>query len=312
MSDKLSLWITLGLWSIALGISVFFLSSHERSPSRVRTPSLKRVAVIEISGVISYEGESGGLSDLSTSSALSWLEELNLAADDPLTGAIVLRINSPGGSVGATQEIHATIQRIREKGKPVVAFFGEIAASGGYYVATACDAIVSLPGTLTGSIGVIMQSFQYDELLKKIGVKPTVIKTGKNKDIMAGYRPMTSEEETILTELIHTTYEQFLSAVISGRNIPRETLLPLADGRIFTGEQALKYKLVDKLGTFEDAISTARELAKLPPSAGIYYPAEENFTLHKLFKRFSLQSFVRLPSSLPEIPHTKLWYYATF
>ncbi|MFN3660079.1 MAG: signal peptide peptidase SppA, partial [Brevinematales bacterium] len=271
----------------------------------------KRIAVIEMYGAITYEGETAGLMGLRTGGVLAWLEDLEKAASDPMTAAIILRINSPGGTVGATQELYFAIQRAREKGKVVVASFGDIAASGGYYIATACDAIVSLPGTLTGSVGVIMQGFQYQKLLQKIGVKASVIKSGKNKDIFAGYREMTPEEEEILFSVVSNTYEQFLSAVMKGRNLSREEAEPLCDGRIFTGEQALQLKLVDRLGAFEDAVNLAREVAGLSPSTPLYYPAEEEMDWRKVLKRLSVMAKGGLSVGFPGLSSTKLWYYTT-
>ncbi|NPV38529.1 MAG: signal peptide peptidase SppA [Brevinematales bacterium] len=312
MAKKLSLWVTLSLWGMSFLLALVWLSTGEAQKVGKKTPAIgKRIAVIEIYGAITYEGETAGLMGLRTGGVLAWLEDLEKAASDPMTAAIILRINSPGGTVGATQELHAAIQRAKEKGKVVVASFGDIAASGGYYIATACDAIVSLPGTLTGSIGVIMQGFQYHELLQKIGVKASVIKSGKNKDIFAGYREMTAEEEAILFSVVSNTYEQFLGAVMKGRNLSREEAKGLCDGRIFTGEQAFQVKLVDKLGTFEDAVALAREMAKLPSSAPLYFPAEEEMNWKQLLRRLSLRGNNILSVGMPSFPSAKLWYYMT-
>lgn len=312
MAKKLSLWLTLGLWGMSFVLALVWLSTGEGQKSGKKVPTIgKRIAIIEIFGTITYEGETAGLMGIRTGGVLAWLEDLEKAATDPMTAAIILRINSPGGTVGATQELYTAIQKAREKGKVVVASFGDIAASGGYYVATACDAIVSLPGTLTGSVGVIMQGFQYQELLQKIGVKAAVIKSGKNKDIFAGYREMTSEEQEILFSVVSNTYEQFLSAVMKGRNLSREEAQGLCDGRIFTGEQAFQVRLVDKLGTFEDAVALAREMAKLPSSAPLYYPAEEEMDWRKVLKRLSVMAQGGLSVGFPGSSSTKLWYYTT-
>jgi len=311
MSNKTFLWIMASLWAFSLVLATIFLTSGKKTSAASPLAIEGRIAIIEIFDAITYTGESGVLESLQPRAALSWLEELQTAANDPLTIAIILRINSPGGTVGATQEIRAAIKRAREKGKIVIASFGDIAASGGYYIATACDKIVSLPGTLTGSIGVIMQGYQYDELLKKIGIQPRVIKSGKNKDIMAGYRSMSPEEAAILQELVSNTYEQFLAAVIEGRKLSRREVLPLADGRIFTGEQAYQAKLVDALGTFEDAVNLAREMTK-SPHATLYYPSEENLKLKRLLRRLSLGSTKSLPQTFSRLPYTTLWYYTTY
>ncbi|URA10512.1 signal peptide peptidase SppA [Thermospira aquatica] len=312
MTQKFSFWFTLSLWGISLVIATIALTKGTSSRQLSSSVLTGRIAIVEIFGPIVYESENTTLPGIRQGGVLSWIEELEEAANDPTTAAVVLRINSPGGTIGATQELHAAIKRLREKGKVVVASFGDIAASGGYYIATACHAIVSLPGTLTGSIGVIIQGYQYDELMRKLGIKATVFKSGSNKDILAGYREMTTEEKAILTTLVKNTYEQFLQAIVEGRDISRNELLPLADGRIFTGEQALRVKLVDKLGSFYDAIALAKDMAKLPASAPIYYTSEEKLTLRRLLRRLSFHSPNILPNNLSEFTQTKLWYYSSF
>ncbi len=191
-----------------------------------------------------------------------WVKRIRSIAERKDVKALVIEINSPGGSVGAVQEIHSEIKRVRnELKKPVVAVFGDVAASGGYYIATACNEIVAHPGTLTGSIGVIFQTGNAEGLLKKIGFKTEVIKSGKHKDIGSITRAMTDEERKILQSVIDDAYAQFLDAVREGRKIPEENLPSLADGRIFTGRQALAAKLVDKLGGAKEAAALAGELA---------------------------------------------------
>lgn len=175
--------------------------------------------------------------------------------------AIVLDINSPGGSVGAVQEIHSRILRIKKEKKiPFVALFGDISASGGYYIAAACDRIVAHPGTLTGSIGVIFSVSNLEGLFQKIGYKTDPIKSGKHKDIGSPARPMTAEERLILQNLIDDAYGQFVQAVADGRKMTVEEVKPLADGRIYSGRQALDLKLVDAVGDSFDATKLAAEL----------------------------------------------------
>lgn len=314
MERKISFWVTIILWGVSFVLALVWIVSGGDSLglAKKRPVAAKRIAVVEIFGPITYEGDSGDIVRIRSGGVLSWVEGLEMAANDPLTSAVVLRINSPGGTVGATQELYAAIRRLREKGKVVVASLGDMATSGGYYIATACDAIVSLPGTLTGSIGVIMQGFQYGELLRKIGVRANVIKSGKNKDIFAGYREMTPEEEEILFSVVSNTYEQFLAAVMEGRRLSRQEVKSLADGRIFTGSQAFQAQLVDKLGTFEDAVMVARELAKLPPTTPLYYPIDETFDWRKFLRRLSV--FFRSGGSTGfYTPYsTKIWYYGMF
>ncbi len=184
--------------------------------------------------------------------------------------AVVIRINSPGGTVAATQEIYQKIWKIRKKNIPVIASMGDIAASGGYYVASACNYIMANHGTMTGSIGVIAVTPNLKRLFKKLGISMNVIKSGKYKDTLSSYRDLGREERELLQEMIDSSYRKFLRDVALGRSMNQSDIKPYADGRIFTGTTALKYKLVDGLGTFEDSIAKARDLAKLPPDAPIY------------------------------------------
>lgn len=193
--------------------------------------------------------------------AEQWARRIEQLAETKGVKAIVLDINSPGGSVGAVQEVHSRILRVKkEKNIPFVALFGDVSASGGYYIGAACDKIVAHPGTLTGSIGVIFSMTNLEGLFAKIGVKQDPIKSGKHKDIGSPARPMTAEEKKILQDMIDDTYGQFVSAVSAGRKMPLEEVKPLADGRIYTGTQALDLKLVDQLGDSKDALLLAAKL----------------------------------------------------
>lgn len=195
-----------------------------------------------------------------------WARRIKTMSETKGVKAIVLDINSPGGSVGAVQELHSQIMRIRkEKHIPFVALFQDVAASGGYYIATACDKIVAHPGSLTGSIGVIFSAGNLEGLFAKIGYKSNPIKSGRHKDIGSSARPMTAEERAILQALIDDAYGQFLGAVKEGRKIPDDKLKTLADGRIFSGRQALEAGLVDSLG---DSTTAAELAAKLGGISG--------------------------------------------
>ncbi|WP_353258218.1 signal peptide peptidase SppA [Prochlorothrix hollandica] len=178
--------------------------------------------------------------------------------------ALLLRINSPGGTVGDSQEIHAALKRLQDKIKIVVSF-GNISASGGVYIAMAAPHVMANPGTITGSIGVILRGNNLAGLLDKVGVSFKVIKSGPYKDILAFDRPMTDPERDILQALIDSSYNQFVQAVATGRNLREEVVRSFADGRVFTGEQALELGLVDRLGMEEDARRWAAELANLDP-----------------------------------------------
>lgn len=174
--------------------------------------------------------------------------------------AVVLRVESPGGGVTPSQEIYRELTRLREK-KPVIASLGGVAASGGYYIASACSTIVANPGTITGSIGVIMETVNVQGLLEKLGVKGVVIKAGTYKDLGSPLRDMSPEERRILGTLLDDVHRQFIAAVATGRHMDEAKIQPLADGRVYSGEQALRLGLVDQLGNFQDAITLAAEKA---------------------------------------------------
>ncbi len=213
----------------------------------------KRIARIEVSGAI----------DGATRKRV--LKALKTVADKQYP-ALLLRIDSPGGTVGDSQEIHAALQRLRQdQGTKVVASFGNISASGGVYIGMGADHIVSNPGTITGSIGVILRGNNIERLLDRVGVSFKVVKSGPYKDILAPDRRMTSGEKEILQSLIDTSYGQFVRTVAEARGLEEETVRSFADGRVFTGEQALTLGLVDRLGTEEDARRWAAELAGLDP-----------------------------------------------
>ena len=184
--------------------------------------------------------------------------------------AVVVRIDSPGGAVGPTQEIYEEIEKLKKK-KPVIASLGGIAASGGYYIASACDQVVANPGTLTGSIGVIMELSNVEELMKKIGYKGSSIKSGPHKDIGSPLRPLTPEGKAILQSLVDNVHEQFVSAVAKGRAMSEDVVRELADGRVYSGEQAKKLGLVDILGNMEDAIELAAKRAGIKKEPKVIY-----------------------------------------
>lgn len=216
------------------------------------------VGWVTINGAI-YASEGGRPWD---KGADQWSRRIRSLAEQKDVKAIVLDINSPGGSVGAVQEIYSTILRVRrEKKIPVVAIFGDVAASGGYYIAAACDKIIAHPGSLTGSIGVIFSVTNFEGLLGKIGVRSDPIKSGKHKDIGSPARPMTPEERKILQALIDDAHSQFVVAISTGRRLPEERIRELADGRIYSGRQALEAGLVDALGDTQDALELAGKLA---------------------------------------------------
>ncbi len=188
------------------------------------------------------------------------VDEIKEYVKDNSIKAIILRIDSPGGAVGPSQEIYDEVKKASAE-KHIVVSMGSIAASGGYYIASPADMIFANPGTLTGSIGVIMEIPNLEGLMTKIGVSTEVIKSGKHKDMASAFRKMEKEDRDILQGVLDNVHEQFIRAVAEGRKLSVDGIRPIADGRIFTGEQAKGLRLVDELGTLEDAIGKAAELA---------------------------------------------------
>lgn len=226
----------------------FFVVNIAMSGDEFAMSSLKgRVGLVEVVGEIDATG--------------SVIDQLDRMDRDPTVKAVVVRLDSPGGGVAASQEIYDAVRRIRDDGKPVIASMGGVAASGAYYVACAADSIVANPGTLTGSIGVIMSFPNTEELFRKVGLRFETIKTGKFKDVGSMWRPMTEEERALLQGVLANVYDQFVEAIVEGRGMAREEILPYADGRIFSGDQAAGYGFVDRLGSLEDAIAMAGEMA---------------------------------------------------
>ena len=228
-----------------------------------------RVAIVELEGLIT------DVDDL--------VRDLKAHRENPSVRAVVIRINSPGGVVGPTQELYDAIRRVREAGKPVVASLGAVAASGGYYAAVACDQIYANPGTLTGSIGVIMQLANVEQLMKKVGVEYVVVKAGAFKDVGNIGRPMTPEERRVLQTLLDDVHAQFIGAVAAGRKLERSEVAQFADGRVFSGVQAKDLKMVDALGGLEDAVLAAAKLAGLPSPPSVIQP-KRHFSIMDLLR----------------------------
>jgi protease-4 len=186
--------------------------------------------------------------------------------------ALLVRVESPGGGVTAAHEIYSELARVRDDGLPIVVSMGTLAASGGYYVSLPADIIVANPGTLTGSIGVIMEFPMVGGLMDKLGLGIEVVKSRAHKDIGSPFRPMTDSERELLQDVVLDVYDQFVELVVSERGLDEAVVREIADGRILTGRQALSYGLVDTLGTLEDARRTCAELAGLPPDARLIRP----------------------------------------
>jgi protease-4 len=254
-----------------------------------RVPGLtpRRVAVLPIVGIIDSER--------------TFVRDLETFRDDPSVRAFVLEIRSPGGGVGASQAIHATLTRLRQEDeRPVVAWIGDVGASGGYYVALPADSIFALPGSITGSIGVIMQFPNAEELLRKVGVELEVVKSGALKDLGSPVRELSEPEREVLQGLVDDVWEQFVGAVAEGRDMPREEVVPLADGRVFSGEQALELGLVDGIGTLQDAVDAAGRMSGIGDRPHVVRPLERRVGLFDLvggIEESRLAEWIRFISS---------------
>ncbi len=261
-------WFRKILLLLGIGLGLLFLVNLLFPDLDLSTED--RIALIRVEGVI--------LDSQST------ITELKRFADNPSVKAIVLRIDSPGGGVVPSQEIYDAVQRVRNKNnKAVIASMGTVAASGGYYIAAATDRIIANPGTLTGSIGVIMETANVEGLLKKIGVEGIVVKSGKFKDVGSPLRKMTDEEQALLQSVMDDVHKQFIDAVAEGRAMEVAAVQALADGRIFTGRQAKEAKLVDELGNLEDAIQLAADLAGIEGEPKVVEP-RRRFSIRELIE----------------------------
>jgi protease-4 len=237
-----------------------------------------KIAIVEIKGAIN---QSSGI-----------IEELQYYFEDDGVKAIILRIDSPGGGVGPSQEIHREIIKIKSK-KKVVTSMGSVAASGGYYIACASDLIVANPGTITGSIGVVMQFSNFEELLKKIGIKGVVLKSGEHKDVGSPFREMTPEEKRIMQEVLDNVHQQFIQAVAQGRKLDQSKVIQIADGRILTGEQAKNLGLVDQMGNLQDTIDITAKLVGIVGKPQVLYP-KKRFSIFELLMRDMASAIIEI------------------
>jgi protease-4 len=244
-------------------IPIFSLSPFFMQTSTISFGIDKSVGVVEVKGAITEDMRKTTVKDLA-----KFRRSRNVKA-------IVLRIESPGGGVSASQEIFNEVKRIRKAGKPIYASMGSIAASGGYYIAAPCDRIFANPGTATGSIGVIMEIPNVEKLLEKVGVYFMVIKSDEHKDIGSPFREMSDVEEELLKSVIIDVYNQFVDAVVTERRLEREDVLRVADGRILTGRQALEAGLVDELGDVQDAILAAAEAVGIKGKPRVVVPKKK-------------------------------------
>lgn len=240
-----------------------------------------KIVLIDISGKLIDGSESRGLGLIEKRTLTARVkEELDMAARDKAVKAVILRIDSPGGSVTTSDIINHEIKKFKDKKKaPVVAELLDLAASGGYYVAVAADSIVAHPTTVTGSIGVIAYNVNASGLLKKIGITDETIKSGELKDIGSPLRELTDKEKAVLQSVINSLYEQFITTVLEGRKglLEREELMKVADGRILTAKQALDAKLIDSIGYTDDAVDIALKRAGIKEARLIKYSSPGSY-----------------------------------
>ena len=305
MKDRSVLWI---LVAVVLGfalpvcsclgtgvIAVGTLGRLSQAPMAQAPGIGDAVAVIELEGTITGSSLDYLMTTGITPGRVRSL--LELAASNGSVKAIVVHVNSPGGSVVASDEIYRALQSFS---KPVVISMGESAASGGYYIACAGDYVIAHPDTLTGSIGVISQFITYEALLEKIGVDAVVITTGPRKDLGSPFRDMAEEEKELWQAILDQVYEHFVAVVVEGRDLPPETVRELADGRVYTGRQAMDLGLVDDVGTRQSAIDKAAELGGIAGEPRVIELRSQPSLLEMLY---SFQS----PSAMPSLAELLGW-----
>lgn len=256
------LLILSGLFILIIIISLLFVILQKNFPIG------DRVALIRVEGPII--------------DSTATIDEIKDYVKDPSIRAIVLRIDSPGGAVAPSQEIYEEVRKAVAK-KKVVVSMGSVAASGGYYIASPASRILANPGTLTGSIGVIMEIPNVEGLMNKLGIKTEVVKSGRHKDIASVFRGIQKEDREILQNVLDNVHEQFIIAVAEGRKMLREDVKRIADGRIFTGEQALKAGLIDELGNLQDTLKVAAKLSGIKGEP-VIISKEERFSLIHFLK----------------------------
>ena len=269
--SNLLLWIVIGggalLFLILCLVALAIVFSEEGSPGL--SLSSNQIASLELEGIITDSKE--------------FVDQLKDYGNRSGVRSVVIRINSPGGGVAASQEIYEAIRKFRsETNKRVVVSMGSVAASGGYYIACASDRIFANPGTITGSIGVIAEWYNYGDLLRWAKLQDVVIKSGSLKDAGSPTRPLTEEEKTYFQSLINGLYAQFVSAVASSRSLKEEEVRRLADGRVYTGQEAKASRLVDEIGTFQDAIAAAARMAGISGEPKIVSPVKRRFSIWDL------------------------------
>ncbi len=246
--------------SIVLGLIIISQSSSKKEFISQKYAKDK-IAIVELVGEIYFRDTTSSFIKKDVDYYVTKLTTLFKRKD---VKGIILKINSAGGSVAAVQRLYHQIKKLKSKyKKPIVGYVSELCASGGYYVASACDKILSCEGGVIGSVGVILQVGNISGLLKKIGVNIEVIKSSKYKDVGSIFREMLPEERQMFESLVNTAYEQFINAIIEGRGLTREEVMKFADGRVFIAPQAVELKMIDGIGDEEDAVEEVKKLAKI-------------------------------------------------
>lgn len=274
---------TLGLLAVS-GIAVLGALAVNSEISSAIASSRGNIGVVEVTGPIL--------------SSKKIIKNLKRFKDDDAIKAIILRVDSPGGGIGPSQEIYRELMKTRET-KIVIASMGSVAASGGYYIACATQGIVANSGTITGSIGVIMEYANIEQIAKKIGIFPVVIKSGEYKDMGSPMRELKDSEKQLFQNLVDELHAQFVSDAADARNMEIDVMAKLADGRVYTGQTAMKIKLIDRIGNMDDAVQWAGQMAGIEGELTPVYPKEDKITLFKKLAETLLQD-ITLGSRLSE------------
>ena len=308
MKKNMVLVVFIALYAVSIGTAIVILATGNKEQESKKPSSMNSltsltgmskggdtIGVIRIDEPISFAAQNQNVFSKQQRGASFWLEQMQYAVTNDNIKAVIIRVNSPGGTVGASQELHAAVQRIKDAGKPVITSIADLSASGGYYATVGSDRMFANPGSLVGSIGVILGGIEFSDLLVKVGIKYQAITSGKNKDMLSPYTKMTEEQRIFLQTMVDNTYDQFLTAVATGRNKSKDIIRPLADGSVFTGEQAVQNGLIDELGDFHKVVAYTRETYNLPKAnLEVITPQSAAFSITDLIS-------VIAPSAVPTV-----------
>ena len=279
--------IFLGLVLVAVSFMLFASALKRGGSEYISYGSGDKIAVVELNDVII--------------SSEKTVEQIKKFREDKSIKAIILRINTPGGGVAASQEIYEEVKKTRDSGKIIVVSMGSIAASGGYYIAVGSSLIIANPGTLTGSIGVIVQLLNIKDLAEKIGISQTTIKSGSLKDAGNPFKDLNDSAKAYFQDVVDNSFSQFLDVVARERKMDKDVLLPYANGRVFTGLQAKEYGLIDSLGTFEDAIRITSKMAGIEGEPRIVR-VKKRFSIFEEFLGAKIEDVTSIKDKLFEEP----------